>query len=93
MLDEQRDGEALLNRGILYAPDFVINAGGLINISQEVNGLAYSRELALEMTEVIYDTTTKIFDLAQQEGITPHMAAQRVAEKRIADIGHNRLYR
>ena len=93
LLDEQRDGEALLQRGILYAPDFVINAGGLINISQEVAGLAYSRELALEMTEAIYDTTTRIFDLAQQEGITPHVAAQRVAEKRIADIGHNRLFR
>ncbi|MEZ4688562.1 MAG: Glu/Leu/Phe/Val dehydrogenase family protein, partial [Bacteroidia bacterium] len=93
LLDEQRDGEALLRKGILYAPDFVINAGGLINISQEVAGQAYSRALAMEMTEAIYDTTTRIFDLARQEGITPHAAAQRVAEKRIADIGHNRLFR
>lgn len=93
LLDENRDGKALLERGILYAPDFVINAGGLINISQEVAGQAYSRDRAIEMTDVIYDTTTRIFDLAQQEGITPHAAAQKVAERRIADLGHNRLYR
>mgnify|MGYP000309555386 CR=1 FL=1 len=93
LLDEARDGKALLDKGILYAPDFVINAGGLINISQEVAGQEYSRDRAIEMTEVIYDTTSRIFDLAQQEGITPHAAAQKVAEKRITDIGHNRLYR
>ncbi|MFK7969825.1 MAG: Glu/Leu/Phe/Val dehydrogenase dimerization domain-containing protein [Bacteroidia bacterium] len=93
LLDEARDGQALKDKGILYAPDFVINAGGLINISQEVAGQAYSRDRAIEMTEVIYDTTLRIFDLSQSEGLTPHAAAQQVAEKRVADLGHNRLYR
>lgn len=92
LLDEARDGDALRNRGILYAPDFVINAGGLINISQEIHGSTYSRKLALEMTDVIYDTTLNVFKMAQDKDITPQVAAQQLAEKRIQDVGHNRLF-
>ena len=61
LLEEVRDGQALVDRGILYAPDFVINAGGIINITQELEGRAYSRERALNQTAKIYDTTLAIF--------------------------------
>lgn len=82
LLDELRDGQALQDRGILYAPDFVVNAGGIINISVEKSGV-YSREQATRQTERIYDTITEIFDVCESEKILPQQAAIRLAERRL----------
>ncbi|WP_347159975.1 Glu/Leu/Phe/Val dehydrogenase dimerization domain-containing protein [Pontibacter chitinilyticus] len=78
-------GPALVARGIYYAPDFLINAGGLINVYSELVG--YSRESAYAQTERIYGYTLDIFDLAEKEGIHTQLAATKMAEQRIASIG------
>lgn len=82
LLDEARDGQALHDRGILYAPDFVVNAGGIINISVEKSG-AYSRDRALRLTENIRHTLGEIFDLCDAEHLLPQQAAMRLAEERL----------
>ena len=92
LLDEVRDGQALVDRGILYAPDFVINAGGVINIIQEVEGVPYVKERALSMCDRIYDTTLAILKTADTDSITPHSAALKIAQARIDAIGRNRLF-
>ena len=79
--DEKVHGEAIKSRGIVYAPDFLINAGGLINVYSELHG--YDRDQALERTRKIYDTTLEILVKAEQEDITTHEAALRIAEQRI----------
>ncbi|MEL6630261.1 MAG: Glu/Leu/Phe/Val dehydrogenase dimerization domain-containing protein [Bacteroidota bacterium] len=91
LLDEVSDAEALKKRGILYAPDFMVNAGGIINVSFELE--TYHRQLALQKTEKIYDTTLRVFQQAEERGITTHQAALELAEKRIKEVGNNRLYR
>jgi leucine dehydrogenase len=82
LADEARDGRALAERGIVYAPDFVINAGGLINVYNELNG--YNRDRALLMTRHIYDNVMRIFEVARQQNIPTHLAANHVAEERIS---------
>ena len=57
--DELRDSELLMKKGVLYAPDFLINAGGLINVYSELNG--YDKDAALKQTSEIYNTTLNIF--------------------------------
>lgn len=79
--DEERDGRALSERGILYAPDFVINAGGLINVYNELNG--YNRERALRMARHVYDNVWRIFEVADEQNVPTHLAANHVAEERI----------
>ena len=79
--DEVKHAEILKDLGILYAPDFLINAGGLINVYSELNG--YDRELALNQTKKIYDTTLEIFEKAEKESITTHNAALIIAQERI----------
>jgi leucine dehydrogenase len=83
--DEERHAQDLAGRGILYSPDFVINAGGLINVYNELTG-DYNRERALLMTRTIYLKMMRVFELAEQEGITTAVAADRVAEERIQEI-------
>jgi leucine dehydrogenase len=82
LAEEERDGRALAARGILYAPDFVINAGGLINVYNELTG--YNRERALLTTRNIYDNVTRIFQVAEEQEIPTHLAATHLAEERIA---------
>jgi leucine dehydrogenase len=77
-------GEELHRRGILYAPDFVINAGGLIQVADELHG--YNRERAYRKTAGIYDALREIFRISQTEGIPTDQAANRVAERRIATL-------
>ena len=85
LADEARDGQALSLRGILYAPDFVINAGGLINVYNElIDG--YNRERALRMTRGIYLNMMRVFEIARAESIATSAAADRVAEERIRKI-------
>ena len=85
------DANNLASRGILYAPDFVVNAGGLINVYEELHG--YSRTRALHRVDSIYETTLKILEKAENHGVTPNAAAVIVAEERIRDIGDLRRFR
>jgi leucine dehydrogenase len=85
LADEERDGRALLERGILYAPDFVINAGGLINVYNELM-TSYNRERALRMTRGIFLNLTKVFETSRNESISTSAAAERVAEERIRKV-------
>lgn len=86
--DEHVHGPALLEKGIVYAPDFLINAGGLINVYSELIG--YNRDNAYAQTERIYGYTLDIFDLAEKEGMHNQQAAMKMAEKRIESIGRVR---
>jgi leucine dehydrogenase len=81
LADEERHGRELHARGILYAPDFVINAGGLINVYNEITG--YNRERAMHMTRGIYENLSRIFAIAKKDGIPTYAAAERMAEERI----------
>jgi len=78
------DSEALVKRNILYAPDYVINAGGLINVANELEG--YDKEKAFNQAEKIYDTLSGIFNRAKNESITTTQAAALQAEDRIKKI-------
>lgn len=80
--------EQIIGRGILYAPDFVVNAGGVINIAAETGG--YSLERAGGMVDRIYDNLTSVFETADTEGIDPHTAAMRFAKRRIDEAGGRR---
>ncbi len=82
LADENEHGRMLLEKGILYAPDFLINAGGLINVYSELKG--YNREQAMEHTRKIYDTTLEIFAKAEAESLTTIQAAKAIVEERLA---------
>lgn len=82
--DERRDGESLSQRGINYAPDYVINAGGLINVYSELKG--YGREKAMQDAANIFDTVKRVINKAKVDGTTTALAANRVAEERIAAV-------
>ena len=79
-LAEDGHGEALLRAGILYAPDYLINAGGVINISYE--GPSYDREVAFAQVGRIEDTLTAVFSRAKSENVATSVAADRIAEER-----------
>src|SRR6266513_965027 len=79
-----RHGDLLERRGITYAPDYVINGGGLINVNAELHGWAPER--ARSKAGEIYDTLLRVFEIAREEGIPSHQAADRLAEQRIAAI-------
>lgn len=81
-LAEPRHGMMLKERGILYAPDYAINAGGLINVAQEYAG--YDLEKVRAKTAGIYDTMLQIFERADAEGLTTDLVADRMAEERFA---------
>jgi valine dehydrogenase (NAD+) len=84
--------EKLLDeRGILYAPDYVVNSGGVIQVADEIEGFNFERA-KLRASE-IYDTTRRILLLAKAEGVPPAVAADRMAERRMADIGRLRMIR
>ena len=84
LADETIHGPMLMDKGIIYAPDFLINAGGLINVYSEL--ISYNRQRALSQTENIYAVTLKILKNARAEGIYTQLAAIKLAEKRISDI-------
>ncbi|HCM75477.1 MAG TPA: leucine dehydrogenase [Cytophagales bacterium] len=90
--DEVKHGYMLLDKGITYAPDFLINAGGLINVGNEFYG-NYNRERVYHHAEKIYDTCLNILNLAEKEKITSQEAAIHLAEKRIAEVGKVRIPR
>lgn len=84
LANENEDSILLQDRNILYAPDFLINAGGLINVYTELEG--YNKEIAMSTTENIYNATLAIFKTAKAKNISTQEAAKYLAEKRIADI-------
>lgn len=84
-LAEPRHGDQLRELGILYAPDYVVNAGGLMNVFVELEG--YSPDRAFEKTRKVYDNVKKVFEIAKRDDIGTHTAADRMAEERINTIG------
>jgi leucine dehydrogenase len=88
-LQRPEHADALQELSILYAPDFVINAGGLINVADELGG--YDRERAMAKVEGIYRTLREVFQRARLERITPSRAAERLAEDRIASVSRVKL--
>ncbi len=84
LADEELHGQMLLDSGILYAPDYLINAGGMINCYSELTG--YSRKRTMQLAENIYSATRKVLKKSKEENIPANKAADIIAEKRIADI-------
>lgn len=82
--DEEDHGKMLLDKGILFAPDYVINAGGIINCYSELQG--FSKRRTMQLTENIYEATRNVLKLSKAENISTIEAANKIAEKRIADI-------
>ena len=85
VLAEEKHGLSLHEMGILYTPDYVINAGGLINVADELEG--YNKERAYKKVSGIYDNVTKVFAIAKRDSIPNYKAADIMAEERIAAIG------
>ena len=83
-LAEERHGDMLEQKGVTYAPDYVINAGGLVNVNAELQG--WTMERARNKAGEIYDTILTVFDIAAEERIPSYKAADRLAERRIAAI-------
>jgi leucine dehydrogenase len=81
LADEARHGKTLKDRGIVYAPDFLINAGGIINVYAELEG--YDRSEIMRKTENIYTTTIEILNRARENDVTTHIAAFDIALARI----------
>jgi leucine dehydrogenase len=88
VLAEERHGDELEAKGILYAPDYVINGGGLINVNAELHG--WSLERAHNKAGEIYDTILRVFDIAREHRIPSYLAADRLAEQRIATVSRVR---
>jgi valine dehydrogenase (NAD+) len=80
--------KVLADRGILYAPDYVVNAGGVIQVGDELGGFNFDRAQA--RAAQIYATTRKIFLIADEEGVPPAVAADRLAERRMSEVGRLR---
>jgi len=81
LADEIKHGRLLREKGIAYAPDFLINAGGIINVYAELEG--YGKDEIVRKTENIYNTTLDIFNLSEKENISTHRAALNIAQNRI----------
>lgn len=87
-LKEPRHGDALHEMGIVYAPDYVINAGGVINIADELNG--YHKERAFKQIAKIYDSITRVLEISRLSGIPAYAAADQLAEERISLLRNSR---
>ncbi|HAH38209.1 leucine dehydrogenase [Algoriphagus ornithinivorans] len=88
--DEAKHGQILLEKGIIYAPDFLINAGGVINVGAEYFG-GYNREIVYKQAEKIYDTCLYILNKSEKENIPAQQAAIEAAKERINAIGRVKL--
>lgn len=80
-LENDLDGKALADKGIVYCPDYAINAGGLINVAAEIDG--YNKELVLNKVSKIYETIDLILSRSESEGVLPQEAAAQIAEQRL----------
>lgn len=88
--DEQKHGRMLIDKGIIYAPDFLINSGGVINVAAEYEG-NYQRERAYQKAEKVYDICLNILNEAERQDIGPQEAAMQMALKRIQEVGRVKL--
>ncbi|NUO62561.1 MAG: Glu/Leu/Phe/Val dehydrogenase [Gemmatimonadaceae bacterium] len=84
-LAEERHGDILQEKGILYAPDYVANAGGVINVYSELAGWDATR--SLRKADEIYNTILGVFEIAEKDGIPTYRAADRLAERRLKSVG------
>jgi valine dehydrogenase (NAD+) len=82
--------QALMARGITYAPDFLVNAGGVIQVSDELHGFDFAR--AKQRTTGIFDATASVLRVAADKGISPAAAADHLAEARMEQVGSNRIW-
>lgn len=88
-LKEECHGDLVAEMGIVYAPDYVINAGGLIHVADEL--LGYDRERVMKKVEMIYDTTLQVFEIGKRDQIPSYCAADRLAEERIESVKKYKL--
>ncbi len=82
-LETEKDGFDLFNRGIIYAPDYAINAGGLINVGAELDG--YNSKEVMDKVSKIYNTINNVLERSKKENIPPHQAADALAEQRLEE--------
>jgi len=87
-LKETRHGDLIHELGIVYAPDYVINSGGVINVADELYGYNYDR--AMKKVEGLYDNIAKVIEISKRDGIPTYVAADRLAEERIATMAKSR---
>lgn len=87
-LKETKHGDIIHEMGIVYAPDYVINAGGVINVADELYGYNYDR--AIKKVETIYNNIEKVIDIAKRDGIPTYKAADRMVEERIERMRNSR---
>ena len=87
-LKDTRHGDIIQEMGIVYAPDYVINAGGVINVADELYG--YNHERAMKKVETIYNSIAKIIEISKRDGIPTYLAADRMAEERIERVRNSR---
>lgn len=87
-LQDSRHGQLLHEQGIVYAPDYVINAGGVINVADELYG--YNRDRAMKRVETIYDSISKILSISKEQNVPTYLAANKLAEDRIARVAKSR---
>jgi len=73
---------------VLYAPDYCVNSGGLIQVADELEGFSFER--AQQRARGIFDTTRSVFEMAARDGVPPAVAADRLAERRMRDVGRLR---
>ena len=78
-------GDRLVERGILYAPDYLVNAGGVIQVEDERHGFSFDRAKA--KADGIFDVALRVFRAADSEGVSPAVAADRLAEERMRSVG------
>lgn len=79
-------GEMLYKKGIIYAPDYVINSGGVINVADELLPNGYNQERAMSKVETIYDSLTRVYAISNRDNIPTSIAANRMAEERIQSV-------
>lgn len=87
-LAEDRHGDVINELGIVYAPDYVINAGGVINVADELAG--YNKERALSKVGIIYKNLERVFEISKRDNISTAVAADRMAEERIRNAKQSR---
>ncbi|EUJ41693.1 Glu/Leu/Phe/Val dehydrogenase dimerization domain-containing protein [Brochothrix campestris] len=84
LMDLEKHGQMLEARGILYAPDYIVNSGGVINVADELSG--YNEARAIKQVKEIYNQIGKVFEIAKTKNIIPAIAADELAEQRIAQV-------
>jgi leucine dehydrogenase len=87
-LKDTRHGDIIHEMGIVYAPDYVINAGGVINVADELYG--YNHERAMKKVDQIYASIQKVIEISKRDGIPTYVAADRMAEERIEKMRNSR---